>query len=111
MSGCGRVPSAPARPVTGSAVIVAAGCAGVLGAVAGHLVTRMAGRFPWPAGIRARELLAPGTAAVRPPMVEVGTAVLLAATVLALGLSWVLPAFLLLAVAAVLLAVIDVQHK
>jgi leader peptidase (prepilin peptidase) / N-methyltransferase len=91
-------------------IAVAVG-AGVLGAVAGSLVSRAAGRFPWPAGTRVRDLVAPGSAAVRPPLLQAGTAVLLAATVLGVGLSWALPAFLLLAVAAVLLAVIDLRHR
>lgn len=85
--------------------------AGVLGAGAGALVNRVAGRFPWPAGSGARDLVAPGSAAVRPPLLEAGTAALLAATALGVGLAWALPAFLLLAVAGVLLAVIDLRHR
>jgi leader peptidase (prepilin peptidase)/N-methyltransferase len=91
--------------------VAVAACLAVLGAVAGAAISRVAGRFPWPAGVRTRDLLAPGAAAVRSPVLEVGTAALLAATVLGQGLSWALPAFLLLAIAAVLLAVIDLRHR
>jgi leader peptidase (prepilin peptidase)/N-methyltransferase len=83
----------------------------LLGGVAGLLVNRAAGRFPWPPGAGVRELLGPGPVAVRPPVVEVGTGLLTALTVLGTGLSWALPAFLLLAVAAVLLTVVDLQHR
>jgi leader peptidase (prepilin peptidase)/N-methyltransferase len=83
----------------------------LLGAVAGLLVNRAAGRFPWPPGAGVRELLGPGPVAVRPPVVEVGTGLLAALTVLGAGLSWALPAFLLLAVAGVLLTVVDLQHR
>jgi leader peptidase (prepilin peptidase)/N-methyltransferase len=92
-------------------VFVVAIAAAVLGAVAGSLISRVAGRFPWAAGIRARDLIAPGAAAVRRPVLAAATAALLAATVLGVGLSWALPAFLLLAVAAVLLTVIDLRHR
>ena len=83
----------------------------LLGAAAGLLVNRAAGRFPWPPGAGVRELLGPGPVAVRPPVVEVGTGLLTALTVLGTGLSWALPAFLLLAVAGVLLTVVDLQHR
>ena len=82
------------------AVIVA----GLLGLVLGHLINRAAGRFPW-SGDRAA-----GGVAVRPPAVELGTALLFGLAVLRFGLSWELPAFLFLAAAGVLLAVIDLQH-
>jgi leader peptidase (prepilin peptidase)/N-methyltransferase len=83
----------------------------LLGGVAGLLVNRAAGRFPWPPGAGVRELLGPGSVAVRPPVVEAGTGLLTALTVLGAGLSWALPAFLLLAVAAVLLTGVDLQHR
>ena len=68
-------------------------------------MNRAAGRFPW-------EQTAPGRAvAVRPPVVEVGTALLFVLAALRFGLSWELPAFLFLAAAGVLLAVIDLQHR
>lgn len=82
-----------------------------VGAVAGVLVNRAAGRFPWPPGAEVRELLGPGPLAVRPPLVEALTALLVALTVLRFGPSWELPAFLLLAVVGVLLAVVDLQHR
>ncbi len=88
--------------------------AAVLGALAGAGVGRAAARFPWPAGAGLREVLGrgPGAAtAVRRPVLEVGTALLMALVVLRFGLTWQLPAFLLLAGAAVLLAVVDLQHR
>ena len=81
------------------------------GAAAGVLANRAAGRFPWPPDAGARELLGPGPVAVRPPLVEVLTALLCSLTVLRSGLSWELPAFLLLAVVGVLLAVVDLRHR
>lgn len=83
----------------------------LVGAVAGVLVNRAAGRFPWPPGAGAREMLGPGPLAVRPPLVEALTALSAALTVLRFGPSWELPAFLLLAVVGVLLAVVDLQHR
>jgi leader peptidase (prepilin peptidase) / N-methyltransferase len=83
----------------------------VAGAVAGVLVNRAAGRFPWSPGTGARALLGPGPVAVRPPVVEAGTALLVTLTVLRFGASWELPAFLLLVPAGVLLAVVDLQHR
>jgi leader peptidase (prepilin peptidase) / N-methyltransferase len=79
--------------------------AGLLGLLVGHLVNRAAGRFPW-------EQTAPGRAvAVRPPVVEVGTALLFVLAALRFELSWELPAFLFVAGAGVLLGVIDLQHR
>jgi leader peptidase (prepilin peptidase)/N-methyltransferase len=52
-----------------------------------------------------------GGAAVRPPLLEVGTAALFALVALRFGASWELPAFLFLAGAGVLLAVIDLRHR
>jgi leader peptidase (prepilin peptidase) / N-methyltransferase len=86
-----------------SDVLTALACA-VLGIGVGHLANRLAGPFPWSAP-RERRL------AVRPPLVEVGTAALFALTAVRFGLSWELPAYLFLAGVAVLLTVIDVQHK
>ena len=97
-----------------------------LGLVVGHLVNRAAGRFPWPAPERSRRqggdtppddgVPAPqrrdrGGVAVRPPVVELATALRFALAALRFGLSWELPAFLFLAAAGVLLAVIDLQHQ
>jgi leader peptidase (prepilin peptidase)/N-methyltransferase len=77
---------------------------GLVGLVVGALVNLAASRFPW----TAQE---GGGPAVRPPVVELGTALLFALTGLRFGLSWELPAFLFLAGVAMLLAVVDVQHK
>jgi leader peptidase (prepilin peptidase)/N-methyltransferase len=77
---------------------------GVLGLGVGHLANRLAGRFPWSAA-DGRGL------AVRPPVVELGTALVFALVALRFELSWELPAFLFLAGDGVLLAVIDVRHK
>lgn len=90
------------------AVTVGAVLAGLF---AGTLVNRVAGRFPWPAGVRPAELVAPGAAAVRPPVLEVGTGLLAGLAALRLGPAAELPAFLLLVVVAVLLAVVDLQHR
>jgi len=76
---------------------------GLLGLAVGHLVNRAAGRFPWGTGRTAL--------AVRPPLVEVATAVLFALVGWRFGVAWDLPAFLWFAAAAVLLTVIDVQHR
>ncbi|TFV52760.1 prepilin peptidase [Geodermatophilus sp. DF01-2] len=83
----------------------------LLGAVVGVLVNRAAGRFPWPPDAAVRDLLGPGPVAVRPPLLEVGTALLAALTALRFDLSWELPAFLFLAGAGVLLAVVDLRHR
>jgi leader peptidase (prepilin peptidase)/N-methyltransferase len=94
------------------ALVLAAAGAAVLGAGAGGLVNRLAGRFPWPDGVPLRSVLAaPGRPAVRRPLLEVGTAVLAVLVVAGWGRSWELPAFLLLAVAGVLLTVLDLQHR
>lgn len=77
---------------------------GVLGAGAGVLVNRAAGAFPWKDGVLGRP-------AVRPPVVEIGTGALCALVALRFGPSWELPAYLYLAVVAVLLAVVDLQHR
>ena len=83
---------------------------GVLGLFVGHLLNRAAGRFPWPprGSGRPEEGALP---AARPPVVELATATLFVLVVLRFGASWEVPAFLWLAVAAVLLAVIDLQHR
>jgi leader peptidase (prepilin peptidase)/N-methyltransferase len=78
--------------------------AGLLGAGVAVPLNRAAGGFPWQDGVLGRP-------AVRPPLVEVGTGVLFALTALRFGLSWELPAFLYLAAVAVLLGVVDLQHR
>jgi leader peptidase (prepilin peptidase) / N-methyltransferase len=88
-----------------STATVVAILSGMLGLLAGHLVNRVARRFPWSEPRSGR------TFAVRPPVVEVGTALLFALAALRFGPAWELPAFLFLAAVAVLLAVIDLQHR
>jgi leader peptidase (prepilin peptidase)/N-methyltransferase len=92
-----------------SAVVVVAAAA--LGAVVGVLVNRAAGRFPWPSDAAVRDLIRPGRVAVRPPLLEVGTALLFALTAVRFGFSAPLPAFLFLTGAGVLLAVVDLRHR
>jgi leader peptidase (prepilin peptidase)/N-methyltransferase len=77
---------------------------GIAGLAAGAGITRLAGGFPW----AERRLGAP---AVRPPVLEVGTALLFTLVALCLGLAWDLTAFLVLAAVGVLLAVIDLRHR
>lgn len=91
-----------------AALVAVAGLGGLL---AGVLVNRAAGRFPWREGAGPAAVLAAGRRAVRPPWVEAGTALLCALTAWITGVAAVLPALLVLAVAAVLLAVIDLQHR
>ena len=83
---------------------VVAVAAGILGLVVGVGVNRAAGRYPCVAEEGTRGL------AVRPPVIEIGTALLFAVAALRFGASWELPAHLFLAGAGVLLAVIDLQH-
>lgn len=85
--------------------------AALVGLGAGVLVDRVAGRFPWRAGAGIGALLRPGASAVRWRLLPVGTAVLLALVVFRFGATEELPAFLALAVVAVLLAVVDLQHQ
>lgn len=113
----------PSAPVLTALVAIAAG---VLGLVVGHLVNRAAGRFPWAPtersgdpggdtppvhdGVPPRDLRDRGGLAVRPPVVELGTALLFVLAARRFDLSWELPAFLFLAGVGALLAVIDLQH-
>jgi len=110
--GDGRGDRRTSGPVLSAA---AALLAAVAGGLAGAWANRAAGRFPWPAGSGLSGVLTsgtgPGDVAVRRPVVEVGTAVLLVLVVVRFGLDPQLPAFLLLAVVAVLLAVVDLQHQ
>ncbi|WP_308123580.1 prepilin peptidase [Modestobacter marinus] len=85
--------------------------AAALGLGAGVLVNRVAGRFPWPVPVMPRELVGPGAAAVRPPVVELATAAAFLLVALRFGASAEVPAFLVLATAAVLLAVVDARHR
>ena len=83
--------------------------AGLLGVLAGVLINRAAGRFPW-SSHTPRDLFGGGPRALRPPVVEGATALLFVLGALRFGLSWELPAYLFLAAAGVLLAVVDLQH-
>lgn len=83
---------------------VTAAVVGLFGLGVGHLVNRLAGAFPW-TGEGGRRT------AVRLPFVEVGTALLLGATTLRFGRADALPAYVFLAGAGVLLALIDARHK
>lgn len=109
-------------PPTAAVAVV---LAGLLGLGIGQLINRMAGRFPWPAqkrswragsdrprdgGAPAPQLHDRRGVALRVPVVELGTALLFVLAALRFGFSWELPAFLFLAAAGVLLAVIDLQH-
>lgn len=100
-----RGPARGCVRVAAVSTVVPALVAGVLGIGAGHLANRLAGRFPWPPEGGGARL------AVRPPVVELATAVLFALTGLRFGFSWELPAFLFLAGAGVLLGLIDARHK
>ncbi|WP_344690783.1 A24 family peptidase [Blastococcus jejuensis] len=111
--------------MTGAGVTaLGVGAAAVLGVLVGALVARLAARFPWPP--RRSRRAGGDTAAAdgesrpgprdrggagRAGSVAVLTGVLFALTAWRIGLSWELPAFLFLAGAAVLLTVVDVQHR
>jgi leader peptidase (prepilin peptidase)/N-methyltransferase len=75
---------------------------GLVGLLVGIAANRAAGRYPWGSG--------KGTVAVRPPVVELGTALLFVLTAMRFGPTAELPAFLALAGAGTLLTVIDLQH-
>jgi leader peptidase (prepilin peptidase)/N-methyltransferase len=78
--------------------------AAVVGLAAGVPIDRAAGGFPWGTSVFGRP-------AVRPPVLELATAALFALAAVRFGLSFELPAFLFLAAAGLLLAVIDLQHR
>jgi leader peptidase (prepilin peptidase)/N-methyltransferase len=88
---------------------LAAVLSGLLGLAAGLPVSRAAARFPWTPGADATP--AATGLAVPAPLVVAGTAGLFILTALQFGASWELPAFLWFAGVAVLLAVIDLQHR
>jgi leader peptidase (prepilin peptidase)/N-methyltransferase len=87
--------------VTAAVVAVAA----VLGLLAGAVVNRVAGAFPWD-GESPR-----AATAVRPPVLELATAALFGLTAWRFGTAGELPAYLVLAAAGVLLAVVDLRHR
>ena len=83
---------------------------GVLGVLVGTLVNRAAGRFPWPARPSPGELVAAGPVAVRPPVLEVVSAGLLALVGLRFGWSADVAAWAWFAAVGLLLAVIDLRE-
>lgn len=90
---------------------ILAAVAAALGLPTGVLVNRIAGRYPWPTGVRIGDLVRSGAPAVRVPVVELTTTALFVLVVLRFGASAEVPAFLVLAAAAVLLGVIDLRHR
>jgi leader peptidase (prepilin peptidase)/N-methyltransferase len=91
--------------VTAVSTVVPALVAGAVGVGAGHVANRLAGTFPWSPEDDGARL------AVRPPLVELATALLFALTALRFGFAWDLPAFLVLAGVGVLLVLIDARHR
>jgi leader peptidase (prepilin peptidase)/N-methyltransferase len=87
-----------------SPLVVLVVVAALLGGAVGHLVNRLAGHFPWTGAGERRT-------AIRPPFVELATALLFALTAVRFGAWWELPAFLFLAGSGVLLGLIDARHK
>lgn len=85
-----------------TAVVVAV--ATITGVAVGLVVARLAARFPWGTTDEAR---AP---AVSGPVLSAVTGIAFAVTAWRLGPAWELPAFLVLAAAGVLLAVVDLRH-
>lgn len=82
---------------------------GVLGLLAGVVVARAAASLPWTAG-RPSETPPVGPGVPAPVIVAV-TALLFGLTAARLGVSADLPAYLVLAAAGVLLAVVDLRHR
>ena len=80
---------------------------GVVGLLAGLVVVRAAASFPW----TARPATDTPGPAVPAPVVAGTTALLCGVAALRFGASPELPAYLVLAVAGVLLAVIDLRHR
>lgn len=91
--------------------VVPAVVLGVVGIVVGLLVDRSAARYPWPAGATVRDLVGPGPVAVRPPVLEVVSAAVLALIGLRFGWSADLPAWVWFAAVGLLLGVIDLREK
>ncbi|WP_456599183.1 prepilin peptidase [Blastococcus sp. SYSU DS0616] len=87
-----------------TAAVVAVGAIG--GLLVGAAANRAAGTFPWGTADGATRRFA-----VRPPVLELLTAGLFALLALRLGAVAELPAFLVVAGAGVLLAVIDLRHR
>ncbi len=88
------------------ATAVVVGVAATMGLVAGVVLARLAARFP-----RGTTDSSARPPAVPSPLLAVGTGLVFGLTAWRVGASWELPAFLVLAAAAVLLVVIDLQHR
>lgn len=84
---------------------------GVLGIAVGTGVARAAARYPWPSRPGIGDLVGPGVRAVRPPVLEVVSAAVLALVGLRFGWSAELPVFVCFGVVALLLAVIDLRQQ
>jgi leader peptidase (prepilin peptidase) / N-methyltransferase len=82
---------------------------GVVGLAVGTAVNRSAARYPWPARPGVAALLGPGPRTVRPPVLEIVAAVVLAAVGLRFGWTPDLPAWAWFAVLGLLLSVIDLR--
>ena len=95
----------PQRPVTALVVVIC----GVVGLLAGLPVARAASSFPWNTA-PPTETPSPGPA-VPAPVVAAVTALLFVLAALRFGVSAELPAYLVLAAAGVLLAVVDLRHR
>lgn len=93
------------RPVTALVVVLC----GVVGLVAGLLVARAAASFPWTAA--SPTTTPPPGPAVPAPLVAAVTALLFVLAALRFWASEELPAYLVLAAAGVLLAVVDLRHR
>jgi leader peptidase (prepilin peptidase)/N-methyltransferase len=99
----GAAPDDARNCVTVADVVVPV-LAGVLGLLAGALVNRLAGAFPWGTGRPLRP-------ARRLPWPEAVTAALFVLVSLRFAGSWALPAFLVFSAVGVLLALIDLAHR
>jgi leader peptidase (prepilin peptidase)/N-methyltransferase len=84
---------------------------GVVGIGVGTAVNRSAARYPWPSPPSVAGLLGPGPRSVRPPVLEVASAVLFAVIGLRFGWSPDLPAWAWFVAVGLLLAVIDLREK
>jgi leader peptidase (prepilin peptidase) / N-methyltransferase len=84
---------------------------GVVGLAVGTAVNRSAARRPWPARPRVAALVGPGPQAVRPPVLEIVAAAVLAAVGLRFGWAPDLPAWAWFAAVGLLLAVIDLRER
>ena len=82
---------------------------GAVGLAVGLLVARAAASFPWTAAPPAET--SPQGPALSAPLVAAGTALLFVLAALRFGVSAELPAYLVLAAAGVLLAVVDLRHR